>query len=58
MFLHIQKVIELTSLSKSTIYRLIKENQFPRPVKIAARRVGWRPADIDAFIASPPASIQ
>jgi len=58
MFLHIKKVIAATSLSKSTIYRLISINKFPRPVKISARRVGWRPADIDAFIASPPASIQ
>ena len=33
-FIRITEVIELTTLSKSTIYRLIKKNEFPRPVAL------------------------
>ena len=40
-----------TSLSKTTIYRLINEDKFPRPYQLTARRVAWREADIAAWIA-------
>ena len=33
-FIRITEVIELTTLSKSTIYRLIKKNQFPKPITL------------------------
>jgi len=52
MLLPIKTVSSLTSLSKSTIYRLAKEGEFPRPVRISRMRVGWRKADIDSFLAS------
>ena len=31
-FIRIARVVELTSLSKSTIYRLIKKDRFPKPI--------------------------
>lgn len=37
----IKTVIDLTGLSKSTIYQYIKEGRFPSPVKLGLRRVGW-----------------
>ena len=33
-FIRITRVIELTSLSKSTIYRLIKKDKFPKPITL------------------------
>ena len=33
-FIRITRVIELTSLSKSTIYRLIKKDMFPKPITL------------------------
>ncbi len=42
----INRVRELTSLGKSTIYRLIADNKFPRPVKLTERRVAWRETDL------------
>lgn len=50
MLYKLSKVKSITSLSKSTIYRMIKEGQFPRPVHISNMRVGWRQTDIDAFL--------
>lgn len=42
----LKRVRELTSLGKSTIYRMIAENRFPRPVKLSERRVAWRETDL------------
>jgi prophage regulatory protein len=39
-----------TGLSRSKIYDLVTREQFPRPVKIGARAVGWVEADIAAWI--------
>lgn len=42
-----------TGLSRSTIYQRIKAGTFPPPVRLGVRSVGWRVADIEAFLASP-----
>lgn len=52
MLWNLKKVLQETTLSKSTVYRLINEGDFARPVKISARRIGWRPADVAAWISS------
>lgn len=46
------KVKARTGLSRSTIYDKIKRGEFPKPVALSARAVGWRQSDIDAWIAS------
>ena len=33
-FIRIKEVIELTTLSKSNIYRLIRKNEFPKPIAL------------------------
>jgi prophage regulatory protein len=52
MLYNINQVIQVTTLSKSTIYRLIKESKFPAAVMISRRRVGWRATDIQAYCAN------
>jgi prophage regulatory protein len=54
MLYPISKVTALTTLSKSTIYRLIKTGSFPRPVRLSRMRVAWRQTDIEAFMAACP----
>lgn len=39
--LPLTRVRDLTSLGKSTIYRLISEGRFPKPIRLTARRVAW-----------------
>jgi len=34
-------VLEMTTLSVSTIYRLIKKGQFPKQIKISERSTRW-----------------
>jgi len=35
------EVKELTTFSRSTIYRLIDEGKFPKQIKLAERSSGW-----------------
>jgi prophage regulatory protein len=46
------EVEKLTGLARSTIYEYIKSGAFPCPVKLGARAVGWRYADVLGWINS------
>ena len=48
------EVAKTTSLSKSTIYDLIKANKFPRPKRLGKRAVGWLADDIQNWIENRP----
>ena len=37
-------------LSRSSIYKLINEEKFPKPVSLGKRSVGWVEQDIDEWI--------
>ena len=52
--LRINEVKNITSMSNSTIYELIKINKFPRPKRIGKRAVGWLENDIQAWFESRP----
>lgn len=39
-----------TGLSRSSLYRLAAAGQFPRPIKLGSRAVGWRADEIAAWI--------
>lgn len=45
------QVIEITSLSSTTIWRMMKQGTFPKSVKASMRRVAWRKEDIDKWLA-------
>jgi len=51
--LTIRDVQRITTLSKSSIYRLILANKFPDSVAVSSHRRAWRSAEIQAFIESP-----
>lgn len=49
---HIQKlkdVKNLTKLSRSSIYLKVKRGEFPAPVSLGARSVGWLKSELDAW---------
>lgn len=41
-----------TGLSCSAIYALMSKGEFPRPVRLTAKAVGWRSTQVDEWIAS------
>jgi len=49
-FLKLPQVMEITTLGTSTIYRLMDEGKFPRPVKVTERAVAWRSSDIEQWM--------
>ena len=40
-FMTCKEIKERTGLGRSTIYRMMKDGEFPRPVKLYKRRVAW-----------------
>lgn len=44
---HVQRTV---GLSRSTIYVMIAEGEFPRPIKLGRRAVGWRESDIAEWL--------
>ena len=50
--LRIKQVVERIGASKTTIYRWINANQFPRPINLSSSSVGWLEADINDWIQS------
>ena len=48
------EVQRLTTLSKATLWRLVKAGTFPRPVKLGERAVGWKADEVLAWIESRP----
>ena len=56
--LRIPQVLALTGLSRTTIYRLAKSNEFPKPVKLGIRSSGFREDQIKAWIDSRPTSMK
>lgn len=44
-----------TGLSRSTIYRKIREGTFPAQIRISINGAGWKESDINRWIANPVA---
>jgi predicted DNA-binding transcriptional regulator AlpA len=55
--LDIAAVAATCTISKATIYRLMKAGHFPvaMPLVPGGRRVGWRAAEVKAWAADPQA---
>ena len=43
-------VEQMIGLSRSTLYAMIAEGAFPRPIKLGKRAVGWREADLRTWL--------
>lgn len=50
MILRLPQVQKKTGLAKSTIYKKIAEQEFPKPVPLGAKAVGWIEEDINNWI--------
>jgi prophage regulatory protein len=50
--LRLPEVLELTGLSRSTIFRLVQTGNFPPSVKLTTRTIGWFSTDIETWIAA------
>jgi predicted DNA-binding transcriptional regulator AlpA len=48
--LRIKKVIELTGLSRTTIWRMERKGEFPARVQLGVGSVGWRYSEVNGWI--------
>lgn len=48
--LRLPQVKARTGLSRSSIYLAIRRGEFPAPISLGARAVGWLESSIDQFI--------
>ncbi|MBK8892534.1 MAG: AlpA family transcriptional regulator [Propionivibrio sp.] len=47
----IEQVEDATGLKRSQLYKLTKENRFPKPIKLMGRASGWIMSEVEAWIA-------
>ena len=52
--IRLPEVVRLCGLSRSAVYAMIASEDFPAPVRIGARRVGWRHSEIQRWIETRP----
>ena len=52
--LSIKEVLEMVGVSKSTLYKMIAEDRFPRPVRIRLRGARWWQSEITEWVNSRP----
>lgn len=50
MFIRLNKVIEMTGLSRPTVYRLIQQGKFPKQVKLGERSVAWVLEEVEQWM--------
>jgi prophage regulatory protein len=55
-FLRIRQVMQLTGLSRMTIYRLELAGRFPKRRRLSENSVAWLESDIEAWADSRPSA--
>ncbi len=50
IIIKLQKVEELTALSRATIYRLIQKGEFPKQIKLSERSSGWVEEEVMEYL--------
>lgn len=48
--LRLEAVLDKTGLSRSLIYQLVSEGNFPCQIRLGLRSVGWIEAEVDDWI--------
>lgn len=49
-----RSVERMTGLSKSTLYRLIKQGSFPPPLRLTTKAVRWRRDEVHEWLQDRP----
>lgn len=48
--LRLPQVRAMTGLSRSSLYALVKDGDFPRQVKLSERAAGWVASDVERWL--------
>ena len=47
-----RSTMALTTLSRTSLWRLSRQGSFPSPIQLSQSRIGWRESDVNAWLAS------
>jgi len=50
--IRLPEVLRRIGISRSKLYADVKSGEFPSPISLGARAVGWLDTDVDGWIAS------
>lgn len=50
IIIKLPRVKAVTALSRSTIYLKMSRNEFPKPISLGIRSVGWLESEVDAWV--------
>ncbi|MHB1956717.1 MAG: helix-turn-helix transcriptional regulator [Leptospirales bacterium] len=48
--LKLPEVVDTTKLSRTTIYTLVQNGEFPRPLRLSARASGWLLSEVQGWL--------
>jgi prophage regulatory protein len=48
------QVVQLICRSRSQLWRDVRAGKFPSPLRLGPNSIGWRKADVDAWLSSRP----
>ena len=48
--IRLPEVCKSTGLARSTIYKLVSEGTFPKPIKLTSRSSGWLVSEVEEWI--------
>jgi prophage regulatory protein len=51
-FLPVREVLRVLGVSKTTLYDMMTEGEFPRGIRITKKRVGWRESVVKRWMES------
>ncbi len=52
VILRLPELCKRVGLCRSSVYALVRSGQFPRPIPLTARAVGWRDAEVEGWLQS------
>ena len=55
--LRLPAVLERVGIGKTGLYGLISRGEFPPPIKLSVRAVGWCEADVEQWINARPRTV-
>ena len=52
--IRLRQVLAQVGLSRATVYKMIGRSEFPKPVQIGQRSVGWLTEEVNSWLRSRP----
>ncbi|MBE3868275.1 helix-turn-helix transcriptional regulator [Vibrio parahaemolyticus] len=50
VLLKIEDILQMLNISRTTFWRIRKESEFPEPVKLGCRILGWPKEEVERWI--------